>query len=293
MKKLINNWLAIMNISIAKEFGKSFLLPILPNENDDCMKIPLDNCTSNNICNIYTNSKKEKNCVNKNRIKKFQKDTNIIGKNGKSYNIIEASLFDFGCNGTGIECYYYFVRENNDEYIYILFNDGIVLPYVKLFDEDMYNDFEYIIETMKKYPDCKFILSGHSMGCTLAQCLGLYIIRHYPDFFKDYCYIIGTGQSRWLPKKLEQLYKTYNYKIRIFVTSNEGENNLINIDSFFFSGTKFIIQTFPCILLYTLSNKYQVIEDDTNLVETVGDNAINNLHNFETYSKLIKKVYLS
>ena len=43
----------------------------------------------------------------------------------------------------------------------------------------------------------KFILCGHSMGCTLAQALGLYIIdnKKKDDYFIENCYIIGSGKS--------------------------------------------------------------------------------------------------
>jgi len=178
MKLIIDEWLSIQAITLSKIYGKTFLLP---NVNDECNKYSIVNCKTNKICDTYTNSKRETKCVSKHLIQKFEKNVTIFGTNNKEYTIIEAEILS-GC--TSIQCYYYFVASKETNNIYILFNDGIVLPYVELYDEDMYEEFEYIIDIMKKYlepysdndlhassknkPCIKFILCGHSMGNTLA-----------------------------------------------------------------------------------------------------------------------------
>jgi hypothetical protein len=128
-------------------------------------------------------------------------------------------------------------------------------------------------------------------------------MRNYVQFFQDNCYILGSGQSKWIPKQYISLYQKYNDKIRIFTSGIQNLSDpevieVIEVDPFLYSGSKNLVQTFPCILVYykndnLIPDNYKLIESDNNLIKILNKNIIQIIHNFETYNKLIRNCYLS
>jgi hypothetical protein len=98
MNEYINTWVSIQSIVLGQEitrvnncFNKKFLLN---DDTDNCSNIDDIPCHEryNGICEEYTSSNSKITCVNKRRIKKFEKDTEFYSKNGKRMKILETTI---------------------------------------------------------------------------------------------------------------------------------------------------------------------------------------------------------
>ena len=222
-KEYISEWISIQNIVSNKNYDKEFLEILTSGNKDDCETKDENNCNSSNKdsnkdsnteCKIYNSSKNTKICVNAKRIKKFKTPGTIIfGKNGLEYICLEtkklqitntqllALKIDINQYNTHLSLnkytYYYILKSNKTNNIYILFPTGDRLDiidntYLTTFLTDL-------ISKIKIYQNYnKIILAGHSFGCNLALYTGILLNENDNVFFNNNCIVLGSGQYKFI-----------------------------------------------------------------------------------------------
>lgn len=216
-KGYISEWVSIQNIVSNKKYDKEFLEPLSQNEIDDCKEKQIEQCETDQRCKIYTNSKDIQKCVKKDRIKKFKnKNTIIRGKNGVLYNCLDAKKLEIPNSellallttdktnqyNTHVKLmrytYYYVLKSENTNNIYILFPTGGRLDII---DNIIVTDFlnKLIEDIIQKYENYnKIILAGHSFGCALALYTGMILKKKYQEVFDTKCIVLGSGTYKFI-----------------------------------------------------------------------------------------------
>jgi hypothetical protein len=191
----IKEWLALENIA-TKDFEQEYLEPRTISEKDNCEQKAATPSACTNDCDVYTStSTNSKTCVTKSRIKKFRESPTLKGKNGKTYNLKEAVLFEQDEESIGADVYYYIFESTESGKIYILFPTGIPFkkdeytenPGLKAFLQKLINKLTTL------YSNNTIIICGHSMGCVLSLYTGRMIKEENSEFFNKKVKIIGSA----------------------------------------------------------------------------------------------------
>ena len=312
LPEYIQNWVNIENISFW-EIGKKFLRA---NPITDCETKPLEECKDSDICDIYiSQTTEQEKCVTKERIQTFNES--IIfedsSKDKKQYRFLyfiysermprtkqqyeddirkkypeNPELMIQKLKTTiNYDCYCYVVQSVLDDSIYILFSSGKVIKKEELYNESgriqgFINMLTQFIENLSD----KVYLCGHSMGCVLAQIVGLKLIKKNPDFFQENCTIIGSAPFKWIEEEDIFLYKDYLDKFHIFVLGLDS--NII--DPFFYKGDTTLQQMYPIVLLNSNENitTLELIQEPI-----VREPGLNTMHNWLNYKQHFDNYILS
>lgn len=229
----IETWLEIENILCRDYANRKFLLP---NNNNKCLK--LNNCSTNNNCDLYYSKSKEKySCVNKKRISKFEGSKNkpliLKGKNNETYILLDTILYENDQNEYyhkyyKIYCHIFEKNINDINYLLLGFNCGVKVnlkiyenPEFIVYLNDLYN---IILNEYLNYD--KFIICGHSMGANTAIQLVLYLIQNNSILFNDKCKCIVSGMSDILNER-QQILLNNNSNILLFMNGFQMEKYFI------------------------------------------------------------------
>ena len=289
MDSNIREWLALENI-VTKEFNQKFLVPLLPNTKDECLKKGFVDC-NNNCYNYFSISTGKKMCVTKTRIKRFEaleKSHIIVGKNGVSYRLMSTVKFDETIDNNVI--YYYIFLSLSTNNIYILFNTGIVFTNDEFQNNKLKSFLQQLIdEILNEHlnPEQKIIICGHSMGCVLSLYTGMMIQKTNEEFFNSKIIIIGSAPFKYSNDSLF----TFSYlpNVKIFVLCRIKDDKAI-IDCFVDKGRGKYNYT-P--LTYFTANENGFLIDNINKYKKlfVHIESCDNWHSWEMYYDVLTKIY--
>jgi hypothetical protein len=297
MNDYINTWVSIQSIIVGKNntsnnnhFNKKYLIK---DDNDICSSFNVDSCheKDDGNCIVYTDSENNNSCVNKRRIKRFEKNTIsqiFFSKNGKKMKILETNiLFEYELNSIMYPLFYYTILDVDTNNIYILFSTGHTIG--------LFNKYEELIENLKKlvkniitnFNDGnieKIILCGHSAGCCLALYTSYLLIKINEDFFNTNCYCVGSGPFKFMDE-YEKIFIQDESNIQIFVNGYYITELALYLDPYINIGDGFNYQ--PFIYIYEDEDekiflKYK-LDKNLKLLYT-----LKNLHDWNSYYKKLQ-----
>jgi len=286
----LEEWISIQNIVSDKKYNNTFIDTNV--DNGICNKINIDNCKTDD-CEIYEKTSTfEKICVNKLSIKKFEDGVEILGKNNKKYKIIhDNTLFE---HSDDVISYYYILKSDDTNNIYILFSTGFVFFPVHLSDVEFaknMNDLAEAIIDFDKNEYNKVILCGHSMGCVIALHIGGGIIKTKDEnFFNEKVIIVGSGPFTYSETEI-----SYNHSKNIKIFVNIGiYKNTKYIDGYSIKNNKNNYKPLTYILdgkIIDLYGKYNNNSKEDDVYYYTGSNIselkLNYFHVWDLYYKNI------
>ena len=230
--QFVKNWINIQNLSFWN-IGQTYLMN---KKNDECSLKEIDNCVSD-ICDKYfSKSTKTEKCVAKERIKEFV--NNAIINNRKQqikYKLIHIKL------DVELGMYYYVLEQINTNNCYILFSSGNVMSKEDLYNRLRIKFYKEAKEYIEALPYENIILCGHSLGCVLAQIIGLEIIKENYNFFKERVWIIGSAPFLWLDMDKEEFNRLTKDRMIIFASFVKRGHEIPDI--FLYKGSKELDQS--------------------------------------------------
>lgn len=325
LKKMISGWISIQNITAEKEFGKTYLEKMNFGQVDLCEQIKLDDCDKQTElkCKTYTNSAKISTCVSQDRIRKFTSYEMMVWFNGydnEKYGIAYSMLLninpirDFGYLSEQIYCYMITPQKINmdgSRTLYVLFNTGEVFNSDLLYSEKLQTEFKKICDTiisLHKHSSSRVsvIFCGHSMGSVMACLCGKYMIENNIDFFREHCYIFGSGMYEWMMESDRHIFETHIDKIQLFILMQDSEkietDGIVTekyyIDSKFFLNDRGLTHLFPInVLKKDYGSVSKIVNNSDKLTDAKNkyndDELIENLHNWSYYFNAIHEYLLS
>lgn len=268
IKKAIQEWIDIQNITIDKEFYKPYLERIESGEIDVCSGLQLETCTYQVGCSIYKNQ-----CVDKVRLKPMHYTGNILlsTKYKIPFEIVESKyITTLFLLIHKFAIYYVIVRSLVSGNIYVLFSSGIVLKKRDLYENNELMDgiMLLIMRILELSRDSDIYICGHSMGSVLSMYTGYLMSNHSNltrDVFVNRCNVLGSASAKWMStdtiwnrEKQPNIYQFISCELRI----NKTRKRLL-VDCYQLDGeTEYMI--YPYFYYVFLENdKLKMIESDS------------------------------
>ena len=184
---------------------------------DTCTDYSIDDCEIDNQCVVY----KERECINKTRVKKFKEISDKLGSkiNGK----FKFKPYKFIINGSSN--FYKIILSLQTKNIYILFNSGRYLNDNAIRDLKLSELLDSIIKNLDM--DYSLVICGHSMGGSIALKCAEIMISKNDAFFRERCTVFALAPFPVLNNKLVGYTNIHVYVTGIY------KNDHLYVDRWF------------------------------------------------------------
>jgi hypothetical protein len=229
MKQYINEWVDIYDV-IVQPHNKIFVEDM---ENDECNKFSITECHT--PCELYKDV-----CYLQSRLKQYNTfdgtEKVIKSKNNDAAEYTFLYTYRYVNNNIPEQAKdfipgyrYSFVISKLSNVRYVLFNHGLVININELNDTEpwvssMNELIARILDDSRSYIG-KYIICGHSMGCSLMLFLAFKLFTEYNEFFINRCICFGSGQTPFFNVAnihiFDNFFKSLN--IHIFAIAKRSE----------------------------------------------------------------------
>jgi hypothetical protein len=262
---------------------------IRPGENDECERLPMDVCSTNETCFEYKDDHyTPPQCISKTRKFQYNTPTTFSHRNvipNREYNIkftgmIESSdlqlFFErYGGTQASVVIYHRCVECVETGNVYLLFSSGVVL-----FGDLIENTRDYIMSLIAKMKETTrdICICGHSMGALLALITCYHWFKSDPEYFLSHVTCVCFGAYKCVPIEDETFTNLPN--IKSYCTYDEGI-----VDAFIEKGQPSFKSYLPIIAL-SRSNRKQIDHAYTT-TDGIVCRFETKLHGLEEYSNRI------
>jgi hypothetical protein len=226
MRQYINEWVDIYDV-IVQPHNKIFVEDM---ENDECNKFSMTECHT--PCELYKDV-----CYSQSRLKQYNTfdGTQKIIKSKKNigaeyifvytYRYVDNSIPERAKNFVAGKRYS-FVISKLSNIRYVLFNQGLLININNLNDTEpwissMGDLIDRILDDSKSYIG-KYIICGHSMGCSLMLFLAFKLFTEYNEFFINRIICFGSGQTPFFDVANIHIYDVFFKSSNIYIFAIAG-----------------------------------------------------------------------
>ena len=261
---------------------------VRPAENDDCERLPMDVCSTNETCFEYKDDHHTTpQCISKTRRFQYNTPTTFSHRNvipNREYNIkftgmIESSdmqlFFErYGGSTASVVIYHRCFECVETRNVYLVFSSGVVLV-----GDLIENTRDYIMGLIEKVKETTrdVCICGHSMGALLSLITCYHWFKSDPEYFLRHVTCVCFGAYKCVPIDDETFTNLPN--IKSYCTMNEDV-----VDAFIEKGQPSFKSYLPIIALDSSTTKKMDVAYTIDGIECRFDNK---LHNLQVYSDRI------
>jgi len=268
---------------------------VRPAENDECERLPMDVCSTNETCFEYKDDHHTTpQCISKTRKFQYNTPTTFSHRNvipNREYNIKFAGMIEssdlqlfferHGRTQASVVIYHRCVECVETGNVYLLFSSGVVLV-----GDLIENTRDYIMSLIAKMKETTrdICICGHSMGALLALITCYHWFKSDPEYFLSHVTCVCFGAYKCVPIEDETFTNLPN--IKSYCTMNLGFNDEESIvDAFIEKGQPSFKSYLPIIALGRLTTKQ--IDHAYTTTDGIVCRFDTKLHGLEEYSDRI------